>query len=851
MALRGKVIVDSTTSHPLQRKAMKLLLLVACSLLILLPCVPGQAAQFSELRLQHMPFEALSGQSVAAGDLDGDGDADLVFGHSGTPIRVYTNEGGVFRMAAWQGSGNTTSARVALADVELDGDLDLIVARSSGIFVMRNSGAAAFTADPAFTTATRCVVDDMDSDGDPDVLAISPATRVWTNDGAGAFTAGQTLPGSSSCAAFGDFDGDGDRDLLLGEDLFLRTGPATFVSSPSAISPPLTFVGSIAVADVDGNGSLDFVSDSFNAFGGENHVYLNDGTARFTDATSQFLAGASGPIYQVVLGDVSGDGQSDLIGYGAIGIVMRLGTTTAFGPEMTTNVYGVTALVDAFGNARPCIAVANPDSTGHRLLALSNGALVDLSGAPGSPVFWPGTFVHRILVSDVSGDGLVDLLATYMYQSHNVWLQGSSGFGAADLVIPVTKPTLLKAAADLDRDGRTDVVASSGIARTPQLYMNRGGTFVDETEPRLGTVTGYRAHTCDLNGDRRVDVAFEIGQGVTMGYYNRLTARPQPSDLPTGATTAELPAVVGIPQLVKHFLNPVAIPIGRVDLFVDLNGDRASDALDVFRRVFLNDGTGQLTLTQTLASSSYSSYATSPVDVDLDGDLDIVTDSGEVWINDGAGLFTDESTARLPGPVSQALVLDVDGDGDRDISALQGSAREWFANDGTGHFQQVPGRASPISYLNATSTAEYDVELDLDGDGDEDFISAGTPVLAIQHNLLRQLDVPLVPGAGAMLDVDVHMNDGGSGPERAAIVFADRTTASPMPLSPFGTWHLSAEALELGVIPVPAHLASAQFPLPVLPGGMLTEIHLQALLMPSADMATWRFSNLVRRPVLQ
>jgi hypothetical protein len=258
--------------------------------------------------------------------------------------------------------------------------------------------------------------------------------------------------------------------------------------------------------------------------------------------------------------------------------------------------------------------------------------------------------------------------------------------------------------------------------------------------------------------------------------------------------------------------------------------------------VFLNDGNGQF----ALHSSIPFSYMSWPADADLDGDVDFVTDRGAVLINDGAGAFTDEAAARLPGLVSEALVLDVDDDGDPDVSAIHGSSRDWFANDGTGYFHRQAERGSLPTFLTATTTAAFDV----DGDADDDFITWGVQGLAIQSNLYRQLDVPLLPRPGGNIDVHVHMNDGGSGASRSAVIYCDFAAATPMRVPPFGTWHLPPAALQLGVIAVPAHMATAQFPFPMVPSGMPADIYLQALLMPSADMAAWRLSNLVQRSIV-
>ena len=124
------------------------------------------------------------------GDLDGDGDLDLVmahFMHAGSPgpccdscagcIDIMLNNGsGFFNLTNSFEKGQTFS--VALGDVDADGDLDLITANygcsGSGVnSLYRNDGSGGFTADPSFPagcTSTSVSLGDLDGDGDLDAV---------------------------------------------------------------------------------------------------------------------------------------------------------------------------------------------------------------------------------------------------------------------------------------------------------------------------------------------------------------------------------------------------------------------------------------------------------------------------------------------------------------------------------------------------------------------------------------------------------------------------------------------------------------------------------------------------------
>jgi hypothetical protein len=201
-------------------------------------------------------FDLLGTNSIALGDLDGDGHLDAFFGNATSymdqtgniirnqPNTVWFNDGqGRFWLSAQQ-LGNSEAASVALSDLDGDGDLDAFVGNQGQDEVWLNAGGAQGGRAGIFMSGgpvgdaeqTRSVaLSDLDGDGDVDVLVVHRGSaRVWLNDGLAGFAAGQELSFERQHAlALGDVDGDGDIDIFAGSVhhdilVWLNNGEAGF-----------------------------------------------------------------------------------------------------------------------------------------------------------------------------------------------------------------------------------------------------------------------------------------------------------------------------------------------------------------------------------------------------------------------------------------------------------------------------------------------------------------------------------------------------------------------------------------------------------------------------------------------
>jgi hypothetical protein len=454
------------------------------------------------------------------------------------------------------------SNKVELADINEDGAVDLLFA---------NGG-------------------DYDTPGSP------VASTVFTNDGDGTFTDATAsvmgdLVALTRVIKAADLDADGHLDLIMGttfqtqSQLLLGRGEGTFSNVTRDHLPQVELsVGDLEVGDVDADGDLDIVLAHWgdgNPFDsrGKMQLWLNDGSAHFTDATDRVADALVGFSWELELIDVDNDWDLDAA------ISCKVCTGSFLLENDGTGVF--TDVTDgrlpAYGNNYEFTPV-DLDRDGYLDLVTINdgpetghGASEHVFRNDGAGTFedvtedwWPeatnsGYDDNMAVALDVDSDGDADFFVASLDGPDRLLLNDGSGRLTA-VVAPLyaaapSRGTLGWAVADLNGDDRPDLVESQGenpAAEAEQVYLATDAVPPDTAPPIIATDLGddpaghktvrARIHdnrTPNMPHDwRSVVVQWDGGEPVPMIWYGENLFRAE-IQLPAGATNVRVCAVDG------------------------------------------------------------------------------------------------------------------------------------------------------------------------------------------------------------------------------------------------------------------------------------------------------------------
>jgi hypothetical protein len=531
-------------------------------------------------------------------------------------------------------------------------------------------------------------VGDFNGDGQMDVVTGNDDTAntvsVLLGKGDGTFATHVDYPvgGGVTGVAVGDFNGDGKLDIAVvyGFDLarvavLLGNGDGTF--RPFVPTTAGFQGGSIAVGDFNGDGKLDVaVSDNQSATPGVD-IMLGNGDGTFKAPVS--YATAADP-RMVIVADFNGDGKLDLATANAesetISVLLGKGDGTFQAHMDNSTAIAASCISLAAGALRDDKGkdiVAGCQSEGKVVVLLSNGNGT-FKAAKAYPV---PAGVDIVALGDFNGDGKLDVAVTDGGTYDMVSILPGTGSGTLKAAVPFGTnfgPSGI-AAADFNGDGKLDIVTADDgspfgvtIATISVLLSNGKDMFAARTDYSVGSESLTGAYSGIAAAD--------------------LTGNGKP-DLIVPITYADVPCEFSI---LKNKGNGTfdaavnyALPIGPDAVVAgDFNNDHKADIAVMNSgnsgsiSVLLNSGTGTFPSYTTYPINGYG-YGIAVGDFNKDGNLDIVaTDLTEntvsVLLGNGTGAFPTFATYTTGSLPYGVAVGDFNGDGWPDIAVANGSS---------------------------------------------------------------------------------------------------------------------------------------------------------------------------------
>lgn len=630
-------------------------------------------------------------------DIDGDGDLDLWVSERTLPSQAvlvaYMNLGpGPFAAGASYPTG-IFAETIQRLDVDGDGisDLSLDTESQSAGFLRGQPGGSLLpfqTYLPSDYRHGALRLGDLDGDGDADLIglraevAASFLLRTYSFENTGSFPidplSGVQLITDTSAAegTLSDFDEDGDLDAILVRsvggtvDLFVNSGGTLTFSG--VLAQGLISTQQVVGVDAEGDGDIDLVYRS-----GVSLVWREN---------------LPGPLFapdQVLnpdelaperVADINGDGLSDHLFLSSFpgqsaSLYLRLGEQQA-GIFVLPNER--IDLSDSPGRDIP--AVFDADANGlEDLVYVGNGELGWKRATGGGSYALTETILEVPLptippvAGDFDGDGLDDVVYTSAGSSALAFLKGdgSGGFDAPTLS-PIPSAANLLVSADLNSDGIQDVIVTrSNGSAVGVMRGTSSGQFEAMTNVSGNFAGSVVPVPIDADGDGRLDLMFATGEVVELALQTQSGGFPSRSVVVDTAGLATFPV---------DLLPPIA---------GDIDSDGILDIVIAFRNTIRSasgngDGTfGPLQLLVQETGSFFEEIQLTRVDANASRDLIARKDSSgspPLWAPSqgpasfGAfqvpdGLVIDGLSA---GARSVRLV-DVDGDGDRDIISTSNS----------------------------------------------------------------------------------------------------------------------------------------------------------------------------------
>ena len=659
---------------------------------------------------------------------------------------------------------NNVSTSVIPADLDGDGDLDLVVSGSGAATVVENAGGSFASTIVISAVSSVAYPADIDGDTDLDIVVFDrrSASITWSeNIGSGNFGSPVAITNFFEPRVMfppADIDGDGDIDIFFQTSnrstvyYLLNSGTGGTFGSTTAVNLPSGNLVSPVAIDIDGDGRPELISSD------------NRGTnAASDDAIISYAFAGTGPITIagpttlaeghrfVGVGLIDGDSDLDLVvrDY-ALGRIEWL-TNDGSGVYTTGGDIGESGF--------PSTATV---ADGDIFISADFEPVVYYSGTGGSfaaavTIETPDSSFNHLAAGDFDGDGRADLITTESTGSR-LHLQESAGSFASPVVVSAAIGDIQAVVIDAASGGNVPdiffateagkifrtakaeggfsglVQVSEGHGEVTQIYLadidgvngpdlvsiatndnrvrwcprNVDGSFAPPiTVDSSGSFPNAAAFG-DFDGDTDLDIAVSYGGDDACGWHS----------LDAGGSTFTFNPLPGVVSSAR------GIAVG------DLDSDEDTDIYcgsfstgNIFR--YINNA-GTFASAANIGTADTSLNTLDLADADADGDLDLfssessgVSSTVSLLVNDGAGNFAAaNSFATERAGLRNIAFGDFDDDGDTDFASANSNddITSWRENDGIGVFTKQNLTPDALSQ-------PYNVAVgDLDADGDLDIL---------------------------------------------------------------------------------------------------------------------------------
>jgi hypothetical protein len=582
---------------------------------------------------------------------------------------------------------------IAVADFNGDGNLDIAAPDyyDGQIHIYLGDGKGGFTAGNTYYDSYQpyaIYTSDVNHDGNADLIVLSVygnvGAQVWLGDGTGNFTYMQTYPTGGAInfvpRAVADMNGDGNVDIVgadaLGDVLVMTGNSDGSFNAPQIIASGFEIASSYEsnyyAADLTGSGIPDILVTSLEGFD------TSVATGKLAYGTVQKRT--SGPFAtQLAIADFNEDGVQDFAVGVSGGIQLFFGNRTGAFPDstITPTAVGSTFLFAGDFNGDGIADVAALGTDGYMRTYLGSR-----SGSFQSPVKSSTTVTANYeyignAVGDFDGDGHQDIL----FNQQVLYGNGDGTF------TPVTQGSTFPGSnglvADLNKDGKSDLLSLSGLQTGAGSYVNYYSliaqlgsaqrTFTTVTTnfppypPGEGITTPALLGVGDMNGDGFPDAivydpnlpALEIWLGNGDGSFRAGTSLNLNGSAWTSMGTGGQESAIGVGAI------------------ADIDGDGNADLVFLANNgeavvIEYGDGKGGFAATQVIPLSHVYGFMT-PAKLDTSGRRGIVLgNTGLVGVlrNLGERQFSNEEYYSA-GSMTGLVAADFNGDGLSDLLALR------------------------------------------------------------------------------------------------------------------------------------------------------------------------------------